>query len=99
MAKIRAAAYCFGRSRCRSRRIESRRQRMVRGVEPIGAPFPGVAGDGKDAKSISGKRVDGRDARKTIFGRIAHRKFALPDVAEMPAARCQLVAPGIEFLL
>src|SRR6476646_7527258 len=71
---------------------------MVCGMEPIGAPFPGVAGYGIEAECIGRKGVDWRNAGETVFRSINQWKFALPDIAQVTAAGRELVSPRIEFL-
>src|SRR6476646_1321379 len=83
VAKIGAAAHDSGMTGGRPGWIQAGGKRMVRGMEPIGTPFPRVAGDGKDAESIGWKGIDGRDTGEAIFGGIADWKFALPDITQM----------------
>jgi hypothetical protein len=69
------------------------------GRKPIRTPFPDVSGRVVQPIAVRRILVDGRGRVETVVDAVVRGKGALPDVAPMLTAGCQLVTPGVGGLL
>src|SRR5262249_15241511 len=67
---------------------------LVSGRIPVGRPFPHIADHVVDAVAVWREGGDRRGALVTVEFQILARKGPLPGVCHLPAAWCELVAPG-----
>ena len=74
--------------------IAGRRHLVIARRERILAPFPDIACDVAQAKTVRREGVHWRGAGKAVIPSVAVREIALPDVAAILARRRQFVAPG-----
>src|ERR1051326_3959881 len=68
-------------------------------MKPVGAPLPCIAGNAVQSEPIRWEGAGRAWRSETVLTCVAGGKLTLPDIAEMPSVRRQLIAPRIELLL
>src|SRR5205823_10322640 len=62
---------------------------------PVGRPFPDIPDHVVDAVPVRRKGRDRRGAIEAVGAEVSVREIALPGVGLVPAAWCELLAPGV----
>jgi hypothetical protein len=71
---------------------------MERGVEPVGAPLPDVAGRVVQPVAVGREGIDGCRPHVAVVGRVLDGERALEDVAHRLAVGREVVAPDVTLL-
>ena len=99
MTQKRSALHHLRLTPRRPNRILHRRRRRKLIRKPIRTPLPHITRHRIQPKSIRRKASHRTSSRPSILSRIHPWKLPLPDIAQMPSLRRQLIAPRIQLLL